>query len=144
MFVSGHPGSTNRLHTMAQMMFNRDMAYPFRLKNLQYRIDYLKRYSALSEENARRAKNNIFSLENSLKASKGEYQGMLDKTIVAKKQKEEDDFRALVDKNPEWKKKYGNAWNDIAEAITKNSSRYKEIFYQSRTLKRVIKYFITL
>ena len=130
-FVSGHPGSTNRLHTMAQMMFNRDMAYPFRLKNLQYRIDYLKRYSALSEENARRAKNNIFSLENSLKASKGEYQGMLDKTIVAKKQKEEDDFRALVDKNPEWKKKYGNAWNDISEAITKNSSRYKEIFYHS-------------
>jgi hypothetical protein len=130
-FVSGHPGSTNRLHTMAQMMFNRDMAYPFRLKNLQYRIDYLKKYSALSDENARRAKNQIFSLENGMKASKGEYQGMLDKNIVAKKQKEEDDFRALVDKNSEWKKKYAGAWKKIKDAETKFAKRYKEIFYHS-------------
>ncbi|MBS4028589.1 MAG: S46 family peptidase, partial [Ignavibacteriales bacterium] len=130
-FVSGHPGSTNRLHTMAQMMFNRDYAYPNRLKTLQYRIDALKRYSKLSEENERRAKNQIFSLENSLKASKGEYQGLMDKNIVAKKQMEEDDFRALVEKNPEWKKKYGNSWKEIEGAQAKLATRYKEIFYHS-------------
>ncbi|MBM4166303.1 MAG: S46 family peptidase [Ignavibacteria bacterium] len=130
-FVSGHPGSTNRLHTMAQMMFNRDYAYPFRLKTLQYRIDALKKFSAVNEENARRAKNQIFSLENSLKASKGEYQGLMDKNIVAKKQKEEDDFRGLVSKNSEWKKKYGNAWKNIENVQKKLAGRYKEIFYHS-------------
>ncbi len=130
-FVSGHPGSTNRLHTMAQMMFNRDYAYPLRLKTLQYRIDALKRFAKLSDENDRRAKNQIFSLENSLKASKGEYQGLMDKNVVAKKQMEEDEFRAMVDKNPEWKKNYGKAWDDIAEAQKKLATRYRELFYRS-------------
>jgi hypothetical protein len=130
-FVSGHPGSTNRLHTMAQMMFNRDYAYPLRLKTLQYRIDALKRFAKVNEENDRRAKNQIFSLENSLKASKGEYQGLLDKNVVSKKQAEEDEFRAMVEKNPVWKKNYANAWDDIAEAQKKLATRYRELFYRS-------------
>ncbi len=130
-FVSGHPGSTNRLHTMAQMLFNRDYAYPFRLKNFQYRIDALKKFSEVKEENARRAKNQIFSLANALKASTGEYQGLMDKNLVAKKQKEEDEFRKLVDSKPEWKNIYGKAWDDIADAQKKLTSRYKEVFYRS-------------
>ena len=75
-FVSGHPGSTNRLQTMAQFNFNRDYSYPARLKTLKYRISALKKYSSLNPENERRAKGQIFSLENSLKASIGEYDGL--------------------------------------------------------------------
>ena len=37
----------------------------------------------------------------------------------------------MVDKNPEWKKNYGKAWDDIAEAQKKLATRYRELFYRS-------------
>ncbi len=130
-FVSGHPGSTNRLQTMAQMEFNRDYVYPLRLKNLKYRIDALKKYSSLNSENARRAKSMIFSLENSQKALTGEYNGLKDKNIVLNKQDEENEFRGLVNSNPAFLQKYGNAWNSIDSAYKTYATRFNEIFYSS-------------
>ena len=48
-----------------------------------------------------------------------------------KKRKEDEDFRAKVMANPEWKKAYGGAWDAIAEATRKAASRVKERFYRS-------------
>ena len=99
-FVSGHPGSTNRLQTYAQTEYQRDYAYPVRLKSLGRRLATLKAYSAKGPEQARRAASNIFGIENSLKASGGEYAGLLDKSLMAKKAAEEKDFRDRVAANP--------------------------------------------
>ena len=70
-FVSGHPGSTGRLLTMSQLEFLRDTSYPWRLKSLQGMVKTLKAFSAQSPENARRAQEDIFGMENSLKAITG-------------------------------------------------------------------------
>ena len=49
-FVSGHPGSTQRLDTLAQLEAERDLYEPATLKILHSRIDTLKKYSATGPE----------------------------------------------------------------------------------------------
>jgi hypothetical protein len=129
-FVSGHPGSTARLDTLAQLEALRDVRLPLILKRLRYRLDVLKRYSAQGPEQARQAASLIFGLENSLKARQGQYQGLLSKRVMDKKAAEEADFRAKVMANPRWKAAYGDAWDEIAKAEKKGLSRLREDVYR--------------
>jgi hypothetical protein len=64
-FVSGHPGSTGRLRTVAQLEFLRDLDYPARLDTYKRRIALLLNFGAQSEENARIAKEDLFGYQNS-------------------------------------------------------------------------------
>ena len=128
-FVSGHPGSTQRLDTMAQLNYERDVAEPVILKLIRHRIHVLKQYSALGAEQTRQATEELFGMENSRKAYEGRYNGLLDKSVMSKKQRDEDDFRAKVDANPEWKAAYGGAWDAVAAAESKKASRAKEYYF---------------
>ncbi len=130
-FVSGHPGSTNRLHTLAQIEFQRDHSYPYRLALYKRRLEVLRRYSAMGEEQARQAQGQIFGIENALKAWTGEYNGLLDAKVMAKKQQDENDFRAQVMANPELKKLYGTAWDEIAQAEKKQLEMLKPARYRA-------------
>src|SRR5262249_24225533 len=130
-FVAGHPGSTSRLDTMAQLEFLRDVGEPDNIKILENRIATLQRYSAQGPEQARQAFSQIFGLQNSLKAYKGTEQGLLDKAIMAKKQREEEEFKAKIMANPQWKTAYGGAWETIAEAERKLASRSKGRLYHA-------------
>jgi hypothetical protein len=130
-FVSGNPGSTSRLDTLAQIEDTRDYLLPLRLKVLNGWLDVLNKYSAQGSEQTRQAASLIFSIENSVKAYKGMQGGLLDKNLMAQRAKEEADFRALVNGKPEWKKEYGQAWDDIAEAEKKSLSRIKESRFRS-------------
>jgi len=130
-FVPGHPGSTQRLDTFAQLEFDRDYFEPIVLKLLKNRIAVLQQYSAQGAEQARQAASQIFGLQNSVKAFDGRYKGLLDKNVMDKKRKDEADFKAKVIGNPEWKTAYGGAWDAIAEATQKASSRAKQQFYRS-------------
>src|SRR5271169_4915218 len=80
-FVSGHPGSTGRQQTLAQMEFTRDLGYPWSLGTIQRRIALLQDFSKQSEENARIAKEDIFGLQNSQQAITGYDAGLVDKSI---------------------------------------------------------------
>ena len=128
-FVSGHPGSTERLDTMAQLTQERDLVEPNTLKIYRDRIRVLKEFSAQGPEQARQAASRIFSLENSRKAFEGRLQGLTDPVVFAKKQKEESDFKAKVMANSQWKAAYGNAWSEIEAAEKKAASRYKEQYF---------------
>ena len=130
-FVSGHPGSTDRLQTMAQIKIKRDSQYPYRLKTFKRRLKVLKQYAAGGPEQARQAARQVFGIENALKAWTGEYNGLLDKNLISKKEKEENDFRALVKSNPEWKKQYGDAWDAITQAQTKQVNMLELLRFRS-------------
>src|SRR5215471_1844859 len=67
-FVSGNPGRTNRLDTVAHLEYLRDFGIPFVLNYLKHQHDMLTKYSSLSAENERRAHEDLFSIDNSLKA----------------------------------------------------------------------------
>ncbi len=135
-FVPGHPGSTQRLDTMAQLKFERDLREPIVLKQLKNRIAVLEGYSALGPEQARQAASIIFGLQNSAKAYQGRYEGLLDKEVMAKKQKDEEDFKAKVMANAEWKQAYAGGWDAIGEAVAKEASRAKQQLYRGTDLQR--------
>jgi hypothetical protein len=130
-FVAGHPGSTARLDTMAQLEYLRDVGEPAIIKSLTSRIAVLKQYSALGPEQARQAATMIFGLENSLKGGEGRYKGLLDAGVMAKQRKDEEEFRAKVMGNAQWKAAYGGAWDAIAEAEKKAATRFKEQLFRA-------------
>ena len=125
-FVSGHPGATSRQNTMAQLEYLRDTGLPNALKQFRSRLASLERYSAQGPEQARQAASLIFFLQNSVKAEEGVERGLLDARIMAKKQAEENQFRATVMANPEWAAAFGDAWEATAGAEKKLASRAGE------------------
>jgi hypothetical protein len=118
-FVSGNPGSTSRLDTLAQIETQRDVTLPLNIKTLERRLQTARAYAALGSEQAREATRQIFLIENSLKAYRGMLQGLRDPSLMAKKQKEEEAFRSLVAGKPAGQRAYGSAWDSIAAAETK-------------------------
>lgn len=128
-FVSGNPGSTQRLDTVAQLIYQRDIGLPLRLKIYRARIATLREYSAKGAEQAREAGSRIFNFENAVKVTQGEYDGLKDPAIIEEKQKEENSFKALVMANPQWKAAWGGAWDEIAEAERKQATRTKDEYF---------------
>jgi hypothetical protein len=129
-FVSGNPGSTDRLYAYARLEFQRDLYYPMILNYINRYLQVMREYSKRGTEQQRRALTQIFGLENSKKALTGEFQGLLDKDLMAKRKIEEEKFRQLVAGNPDWAKAYGDAWETIAGTIQKNAGTFKEQFYR--------------
>ncbi len=129
-FVSGHPGSTQRSDTYAELAFDRDSVTPTVIQVLKRRIALLKEYSTRGPEQSRQAASMIFSLENGRKVYEGRLLGLQDKNLMEKKRKEEEEFKAKVDANPEWKKEYGSAWEKDAKSVEKEKTRIKQQFYR--------------
>ncbi|MDE2292074.1 MAG: S46 family peptidase, partial [Elusimicrobia bacterium] len=71
LFVSGHPGGTDRLLTSAQLDFERRAAMPERLELVRARLAAVKDYQSRSPESARRGRDQRFGLENADKALTG-------------------------------------------------------------------------
>jgi hypothetical protein len=115
-FISGHPGATARQETVAQLTMQRDLQIPAMTEYLQRRIAAAQAYGTQGAEQKRLVGSVIFNLQNSLKVYVGRGEALADKAILAKKQAEEDDFRAKVAANPAWQKEYGGAWEAIARA----------------------------
>ncbi len=84
-FVSGHPGRTDRLATLAELDYLRDTGFPFLLQRLNRWEVLLLAFSGRSEENARQAKELLFGVQNSRKARVGGLAGLLDPQLMARK-----------------------------------------------------------
>lgn len=113
-FISGHPGSTQRLVTVAELEYARDMQVPNALRYLKNLEVLLGSYSARSAENARRAKDDLFGIQNSRKVYDGRIAGLLDPALFAAKQAEEKALRQFAQDRPELDA--ADAWDKIAVA----------------------------
>jgi len=98
-FVSGHPGKTNRLNTVDELQYFRDIGYPFLLNRLNRWEVLLNAFSGRSEENARQAKEFLFGVQNSRKARVGGLGGLLDPEMMARKQAYELKLKEAVAKD---------------------------------------------
>ncbi|MGQ9801150.1 MAG: S46 family peptidase [Candidatus Saccharicenans sp.] len=125
-FCSGNPGSTGRMLTYDQLLFLRDVNYPFTIANLKRRQAVLHEYAKRGPEQERIALNTLFGVENSLKATIGYNSGLLDKNLMAKKLAEEQAIRKAVAADPELAKEYSQAWEEIAQAQKEYASFFKE------------------
>jgi hypothetical protein len=97
-FVSGHPGRTNRQDTLAELEYIRDLQYPTQMALLNRREVLLGSWSERSEENRRRAKEDFFRIQNSRKARIGGLGGLLDPQIMARKAADEKRLREFIAK----------------------------------------------
>ena len=128
-FVSGHPGGTDRLKTVAQLQFLKNTDYPSRLANYKRRIDMFQKFSAESPENARIAQEDIFGYQNSQKAIKGEYEGLQDLAMMAQMNvAEREREQAYMGKHPG----EPNPWQEISNAMKTNREIYDALIYIER------------
>ena len=129
-FIPGHPGGTSRQDTMAELNFERELVEPNMIAYLRRRIAASEDFAKKGPEQARLVGSTIFSLQNSLKVYDGRAEALADKSIIAKKQAEEDDFRQKIAANPEWQKEYGDAWDTIAATEKKAAPRMKAMIFR--------------
>ena len=112
--VLGHPGSTQRQLTIAQLERRRDVDLPSRLMFAAEERGMLNQFASENPESARTSEADRFYLENSIKALKGQEQALLDPEVFNYKRKQESELRTFVNGNPARKAKYGKAWDEIA------------------------------
>jgi hypothetical protein len=113
-FVVGNPGHTDRLKTVSQLEYMRDIQYPRTLDLLDELINV---YSKVIEEHPERKaelQNRLFGFSNSQKAYTGMLKGLRDPILMQKKIDFEKNFKEAVHSNPKLEAKYGDLWNKIA------------------------------
>ncbi len=119
-FVSGNPGRTSRIFTVAALKFQRDVRLPFTMDFLRRREIALQQFGLGGAEHARRAREDLFGVQNSRKARTGMLNGLQDPATLALKQTEEDQLRALCNSRTDLKK-YADAWDTIAKIQTERA-----------------------
>ena len=124
-FVSGHPGSTNRLETLARLKHRRDLTLPYTLTRLRYLEALLRQYAERGPEEARQADKDLYPVANARKALTGQYHGLLDPGVIARKTKDEEYLQFKVGADAALKKAYGSAWERIA-AVQKTMAVFEK------------------
>jgi hypothetical protein len=123
-FVSGHPGGTSRMLTMAELENLRDQALPLRLGILKREEVMLVAWSARTEENARRAREFLFGVQNSRKALDGRLAGLLDPDLMGPKARAEAEFKSRLGVGQtEMHRDAWLAYDKIAQATTTLSNQ---------------------
>src|SRR4051794_6567100 len=116
-FVTGHPGTTQRLETLARLKSRRDHSHPYMLYRLRTLEAILRQFAEQGPEHARRAATDIHRVANARKAFTGQFQGLLDPAVLARKAEEEKSLRARFRKADG--KQSADPWRQIEEAQTK-------------------------
>ncbi len=115
-FTSGHPGQTQRLNTMAHLEFLRDHSLPLNMEMFGRMRNALEAFSKHGEEPRRQASDLFFSIENSLKSWRGQLGGLEDPALISKKQAWENRLGEAVGANADFKARFGDAWDQVAQA----------------------------
>ncbi len=145
--VAGHPGSSQRLVTMDEIAYQRDVRLPFLVDDLEHMEQGLEEFSATSPEHAREAGEALASVANSRKAYRGFLKGLRDPGLLQARAREEIDFRASLAQHPEEKEAL-DAYSRVDEAVQADRDNLKayeayerfayrsDLFNLSRTLVR--------
>ena len=116
-FITGHPGSTQREYTVAELESMRDFELP---KALMYLSEYrgmLNQFQTRGPEQARIATRLVFGIENSLKALRGEREALVNGRAFGQKVENERTLRKQVEADPKVRADAGGAWAAIEKAV---------------------------
>ncbi len=115
-FVSGHPGSTDRQLTIAELKLMRDVDLP---RGLQRASELRGRYIQFSNggaEQRRITQEPLNTLENGIKVRRKLLDALHEDGLLAQKQAEADTLRSKVAARPDLAAGFGDPWGDIAKA----------------------------
>ncbi len=143
-FVSGHPGNTDRLLTAAQLEVQRDTFMPFWLMRFSELRGRMIQYSKTSEEARRTAESYLNTVENSIKVRRKQFDALLDQALIDNAKAKEEALRKAVASKPA-----AGAWDQIAAAqavwrdilvpytfIEGGAAFNSQLFVHARTLVR--------
>lgn len=114
-FVVGSPGGTSRLLTVSQVMYEKYHSHPFIVSYIQDYVDILHWIGSLGPEARRSVREQLATLENSLKVYTGQLEGLRDTALVGRKIKWERELRAAVRADTALQTEYGGVWDRIAD-----------------------------
>jgi hypothetical protein len=121
-FVAGHPGTTSRLLTRAELEFDRDVRLPtWLLRNSELRGRYIQfgKTSAVAESMLLAPLN---SLENGIKVRRKLLDALHDDAFMERKSAAENELRAVAGLN-------GDPWHDIELATQRERAIYLSYNY---------------
>lgn len=125
-FVVGNPGSTERLRTVAQLVFARDYREPYMVRALVSRTDILKMFIDHHPEERDRHINRWFGWMNARKLYTGRLRALEDPEIMGRKAGFEARIREAVDADPRLRAEYGDLWDEIAGIRREMEAVYPE------------------
>jgi len=140
-FVVGNPGNTDRLNTVAQLEYARDIQYPRTVSLLTNLTDIYQ--EMLKKDPSRRLElqDMIFNFENSKKAIGGILEGLRNPVLMQRKRDFEKTFRASVDADTELKAKYSHLWDKVSDSRKQLSEISNKNFALSMNQLTTPKYF---
>jgi Peptidase S46 len=100
-FVTGHPGTTNRMEISEKLVSRRDKTLPYTLARLRAMEAALIQYGERGPEEARQIHTDLHSVANRRKATAGMYQGLLNPETLKAKRLAEKDLEKLLQGKPE-------------------------------------------
>ena len=115
-FVSGHPGSTERQLTISELKTIRDVTLPVWLLRYSELRGRLIQFGKTGDEPYRIVQTPLLSIENRIKVRRNELIALLDEDLFARKEAEEKSLREAIASEPHLKDKYGSAWQEIESA----------------------------
>jgi hypothetical protein len=117
-FVAGHPGSTARLQTRAQLEFDRDMPLPITLMRAAELRGRFIQFGSTNPADDRIVQAPLNSLQNAIKVRRKELDALNDNTLLAGKSETEDRLRASAHIG-------GNdPWHEIESASARERALY--------------------
>ena len=125
-FITGHPGSTDRLLTMSQLRMLRDVNYPVWLLRYSELRGRMLAWADTSPEAARIVQQRILSLENGIKVRRNLLKALHNDEMLSQKAQQESELRAAVAADPELQTAYGSAWDLIDGAVDAHRNMYEE------------------
>lgn len=128
MFVAGHPGSTERLLTVADLKFLRDVSIPHRLlRHAELRGRYIQ-YATAGGEAHRTVQEPLQVLENGIKIQRNQLDALHNDRLFSQKIEDERALKAAVAADPGLAADVGSAWDDIEHA-NETYLQFRDDFY---------------
>ena len=126
-FVSGHPGRTSRMLTVAQLAYARDYSLPDWLLRLTEMRGAIWEFQKRGAEQKRVSETTLFGVENGIKALRGRRLALVDSAFFGQKEQAEKALRERIEADPALKAKYGDAWDRIASVQEKKRQMREEL-----------------
>ena len=147
-FVSGHPGRTDRLNTLAHLEFLRDDYYPLFLEQVRRQELTLGLYSERGTDEARSVSSEYFRVRNTRKGRLGIELGLQTPELLDTKRHDEEALKNA------WRQKYGdevsdpwtqieialNAWRGMLTEyeLLENDTAFNSALY--KIAKKIVRY----
>ncbi|MCG8648665.1 MAG: S46 family peptidase, partial [Pirellulales bacterium] len=113
-FVSGNPGRTQRIFTTTALEYLRDDRIPYVLNYLRRKEILMQQFSLTGKEATRRARDELFGIQNARKAYTGMLAGLQNPQTISAKRLREQHLLSQIRSNEDLKE-LADAWKQVGD-----------------------------